>query len=539
MAQRMIAIDVSRRAARIVVIEATFRRARLVDVKSLACEPGWSPADTWSHLRAQLPEGQESVVVGADAKWASTRLVHFPFGDLKKAQTAIAFELEGQIPYPMDDVATAHFVTGRTPQSVHMLAAITPRAPLTQLLAQLAAAQIEPRAIVLPAAALSEYLSGYPEGRTGVASLGAGESHLAVGGPSLQFARSMRAGGDDVDRAIALRLGVDLEAARQLKETQADVTPGAALLTPAAQALQAATLEGLVPLVTNLLTTLKALPPPVIPRRLVITGGLSRMRGLVPYLQGRLGVAVEVLDIRAATAWLPGGPAAVGPEFAVALAMAVAQFRRGRDVPLNFRRGAFSYQGDIQLYRGQLTRMAVGTAAVLLLGLFTSVVRYSTLSREEKQIDAGIAAATRKIVGREIVDPVQALATLRRAPQEGGSSIPTFSAAELWEMLSHTISQEIDVTFDELDLRVEGLAGQPERLTAHGEAASFEAVTQIVETVRRDACVQEAEPSKQRRTANNARVEFSLTAKVACPPGVQPGTQSRTPGAAPSPQAGG
>ena len=539
MAQRMIAIDVSRRAARIIVIEATFRRARLVGVKHLACEPGWSPADTWSHLRAQLPEGQESVVVGADARWASTRLVHFPFGDLKKAETAIGFELEGQIPYPMEEVATAHFITGRTPQSVHMLAAITPKAPLTQLLAQLAAAQIEPRAIVLPAAALSEYLTAYPDGRVGVASLGAGDSHLAVGGPGLQFARSMRAGGDDVDRAIALRLGLDLEAARALKESQADVTPGFEPSTPAAQALQAATLEGLVPLVTNLLTTLKALPPPVIPRRLVITGGLSRLRGLVAYLQSRLGVVVELLDIRAATAWLPGGPAAVGPEFAVALAMAVAQFRRGRDIPLNFRRGAFSYQGDIQLYRGQLTRMAVGTAAVLLLGFFTSVVRLTTLSREEKQIDAGVAKATEKITGRAISDPVQALATLRRAPEASGSSIPTFSAAELWEMLSHSISQEIDVTFDELDLRVEGLAGQPERLTAHGEASSFEMVTQMVETIKRDVCVQEAEPSKQRRTANSARVEFSLTAKIACPPGVQPGTQSRSPSSPSSPQAGG
>lgn len=525
MAQKIVSIDVSEHGARICTIEATFRRARLVEVREVAREPDWSEADLWSQLRAQLPAAAESVVVGVDAAWTSTRLLNFPFGDAKKVDSAVAFELEGQVPFAIEDVVTAHTITAKTSQSVHLLAGITTRAALTQLLGRLAAVRIEPRAVMLQAAALGEYLAAFHDGPVAVAALGGAESHLAVGGPTLQFARSMRAGGADVDRALAVRLGVDLAEARRIKEQELALQAPAEGSTPRQKLARDAALEGLTPLVTALLTTIKALPPPVMPRRLAITGGLSRLPGLVPYLQARLGLTVELLDIRAATAFLAGGTRPVGPQFAVALAMAVAQFRRGRELPLNFRRGAFAYQGDIQLYRGQLTRAALGTALVLLLAIGTSAVRYSMLRREERQIDDGFCVATEKIVGRRICDATAALATLRQAPGAEGASIPSFSATRLWEMLARAIGRDTDVVFDELDLRVEGSGGQPERLTGRGEAASFEATEKMVAEIRRDACVQDAEVSKLRRTSGGGRVEFHLTVKVACPVGVIPGVE--------------
>ena len=526
MAQQIIAVDVSVNVARIVTIEATLRRASLAGVREMPLEPAWTATEVWEHVRESLPEALDAVVVGMDARLASTRLLQFPFGDLRKAESAVEFELEGQVPYNIEDVATTHYVTKRDTARVEMLAGMTPKANLTQLLGTLGAARIEPRAVVLPAAALGEFLPRTASEMVGVASLGARESHLAVGQGHLHFARTLRAGGDDIDRAIAVAFSLTQAEARAMKEARGtlELSEGAG---PEDKKLVDCIRAGLAPIVTNLLTTLKALPPEVIPRRFLITGGLSRLPGLVAYLQTRLGVAVELLDVREAMSFLPGGPSATGPEYAVALSMAVAQFRHGRDIPLNFRRGDFSYHGDIQMYRGQLMRIAVGTAAVICLAIFASVVKYSMLRSEERDLDQGFCSATQKIVGKAICDPTAALATLRQAPSAEGASIPSFSASQLYEMLSKSIGSDVDVQFDSLDLRVDGTGVQPERLLGKGEAASFETTEQLVGMVKRDACVQDAEVSKLRKTSQGGRVEFNLTVKVLCPAGVQPGTQQQ------------
>ena len=537
MAQQIIAVDVSVHVARIVTIEATLRRAALAGVREMPLEPSWTITEVWEHVRESLPEGLDAVVVGMDARLASTRLLQFPFGDLRKAESAVEFELEGQVPYNIEDVATTHYVTKKDAAHVEMLAGMTPKANLTQLLGILGAARIEPRAVVLPAAALGEFLPKDGDEMVGVASLGARESHLAVGKGHLHFARTIRAGGDDIDRAIVAAFSITQAEARALKEARGNLEEGATL-SPDDKKLAEAIRTGLAPMVTNLLTTLKALPPEIIPRRFLLTGGLSRLPGLVTYLQSRLGVRVELLDVREAMSFLPGDPSATGPEYAVALAMAVAQFRHGRDIPLNFRRGEFSYHGDIQLYRGQLMRIAVGTAAVICLAILASGVRYSMLRSEERDLDQGFCNATQKIVGKAICDPTAALATLRQAPGAEGASIPSFSASQLYEMLSKSIDSGVDIQFDSLDLRVDGTGVQPERLLGKGEAASFETTEQLVAMVKRDACVQDAEVSKLRKTSQGGRVEFNLTVKVLCPAGVQPGTQVQAVAQAATPKKG-
>jgi hypothetical protein len=145
------------------------------------------------------------------------------------------------------------------------------------------------------------------------------------------------------------------------------------------------------------------------------------------------------------------------------------------------------------------------------------------LRGEEKHLDQGFCSATQRIVGREICDPTAALATLKQSGGDGGVVIPSFSASSLLEMTSKAITSELDVQFDEMDLRVDATPGQPERISAKGEAASFETTEQLVNALKKDPCVQDAEVSNQRKTHNAGRVEFKLVIKVACPVGVQPG----------------
>jgi type IV pilus assembly protein PilM len=558
MAQRVVAVEISPRVARVVVLETTLRRTDVAAVSSVPLPEGATREQVLAAVRGAVPEAIDTLVFAADSRVVSTRRLHFPFGDLRRLDAAVLFELENQVPYDIEDTALSYSVVSRTPTSMDVLTAVMPKKPLRELITEAEAAGVEPRVVVPAAAALVELAPHGDPDPIAIVSLGETISHLAVvRGGTLLLSRTLRAGGADVDRALAKAFGVELPAAKEAKEKEVRLLSAQEHEAASADLRRVAdaAAAGLTPLVTGLATTFKALPVDEAPVRLLVTGGLSRLPGLCEHLGERLGIEMKLVDLQSAVAaageaagialidrLLKRGkavvPAAVGaapapeapavaPEYALGVALAIAVARHGRSTPLNLRRGDLAYQGDLQIYRGQITRIAVGVASVILLAIAGSVVRYTMLGAEERRLDAGFCAATKKIVGREICDPTAALATLKQPPGAGeGVVIPPYSAGALLEMMSRGIGPEIDVSFEDLELRVDGRTGEPDRITGKGEAASFESTEQISQSLKRDPCVQDVEVGKQRKTRDGGRVEFNLNIKVSCPPGTVPGKLS-------------
>jgi Tfp pilus assembly PilM family ATPase len=540
MGQHIVAIDLGNQAARVVVLEVSMRRAEVRSAQSIDFPPGLALEDIWAHVKQHLAVSVNTLVIGLDARASSTRQLVFPFTDVKRIESAVAFELEGQVPYAIDDVAVTWQICERAPQHTHLLAAVTPKVQVRQQLRAQADAGLEPRVLMLPAAGLAEFIAPTTEGAVALASIGATQTQIAICRKGLRFARTLRLGGGDIDRSLVKLFGIDPAGAKAAKEQDARLVMPSRQARPIAdeatevrqsQQVSDVIMAALSPLVMGFVATFKSLPPEDSPARLLLTGGTSRLPGLVPYLQHRLGIPVELLDMQQNLEGIPLGQA-LGPEYAVALGMAVSLYRNGRDTPLNFRRNEFAYSGDLQLYRGQLTRAAVGTGLVLCLALMASVVRYTLLRSEERQIDQGFCTATQRIIGREVCDPTAALSMLKQSGGDGGVVIPSFSAAAILEMISRAIGTEIDVQFDELDLAVNAMPGQPDRITGKGEAASFETTEHLVTALRREPCVLDAEVSKQRKGQSAGRVEFSLVIKVACPAGLKPGQQAKSAGGA-------
>jgi general secretion pathway protein L len=504
MAQQIVAIDVHTQGARLARVEASLRRARLGEVTYVPFAADADAAERIAAIEAALGGGAESIVLGIDAQHTSTRLLHFPFTDPRKLSAAVEFEIEGQIPYPLAQVALAYTVAERPVKGAgaDVLAAVVPRSALTEQLGLFTAAGLEPRAMVLPAVGLAEYLALEPQRLQGICYIGEQQTHLAIGRGKLAYARTLRFGQQDLEPPLA---------------------PDAAL-PPLA--------ETIAPLVAGLLATFVALPASCMPERLFLTGSAPHLPELATLLTERLNLEVACLDVAAASQRLlpetMGSPApgpAAGAGDAIALGMALAMFRHGHDVPLNLRRGPLAYRGDFQVLRDQLPRLGIGLLAVLAAAVFSAGVRFSTLRDQENKLSQGFCEATLRIVGRPICDPTAALATLRATPGAQSTPIPSYSASALLDMVSKSIPPELDVVFDELELRVDnGSSSMPERLTGKGEAASFDVAEQLLAALKRDACVQEAELGKQQRT-QSGRVSFGVVIKVACPTGVQPGSK--------------
>ena len=318
MSTKLAAIDFSPHHARIVIIESTLRRAELTATASVARHPDEERAEFWERVRAALPADVDSVVVDTDPSTTSSRVLNFPFGDARKVEAALEFELEGLVPYDIEDLATSWTVVDRTNDKCRVLTTITPRQRLQSWIDDLSDAGMEPRAIVPSAVGLGELLPRETLDTIAVASLGGSQSHVAVFKKGLRFVRTLQAGGFQVDRTLAKRFNVELPEAKQAKEHEAQVLPDDPEITDKATKdqlqISAAVVDGLSPLLTALITTFKSLPADDTPNRLILTGGLSRLPGIAEYLESQLGISVELLDLKGGLFPVECN-VTVGPEF--------------------------------------------------------------------------------------------------------------------------------------------------------------------------------------------------------------------------------
>ena len=97
MSQRIAAIELSGDHAHAVVVEATLRKQLLENAVSVTRKEEETDEALLARLQEQLGGHFDSIAVACDANRVSARLLDFPFGDLRKIDAAVGFELEGQI----------------------------------------------------------------------------------------------------------------------------------------------------------------------------------------------------------------------------------------------------------------------------------------------------------------------------------------------------------------------------------------------------------------------------------------------------------
>jgi len=528
MSQRIAAIELSGDVAHAVVVETTMRKQCLSKTVSVHRNEEETDEEMLARLQEELGGHFDSIAVGCDASRVSARLLDFPFGDLRKIEAAVGFELEGQIPYSLDDVALSYLVTERGAARSEVLASLMPRNCLERRLTIFKEAGLEPRVVASPVGSLMELLPEDEAERVGVLSVGETESHLAlVNKGTLRAARTIRFGTVKLEKDVAQSLGIAMEDAadywRRIGLGEGDGTIG----TGDVVRIQHAVKAGLKSLAASLFTTFKAIPDTLMPETIYVTGDISALAGICEFLSEALEVDVRPLALEKTLHGFDEESIVPADAYAPALGLVLALMRRSSSVPMNFRHGEFAYQGDLQLYRGPLTHLIVGSAIVLFLALSSMVTHYVLTTGQEEALNKEFCLATEKIVGRQICDPTAALATLRQPAGAGdGVVIPEFSAARMFEGFSKVIGAETDVSFSELEFRLPSRSGESEKITGKGEAANFETTEQVVAALKKDPCVEEAEVSRQRRTKNSGRVEFNLNVTMKCPPGVMPGTQA-------------
>nr|ADD93378.1 hypothetical protein [uncultured marine bacterium MedDCM-OCT-S01-C143] len=381
------------------------------------------------------------------------------------------------------------------------MTAITPKKHFREWIEELERAGISPKAVILPAAGLAELITSREPEPVAVLSVGASETHLAVrgSGGELAYARTIRFGGDRIEKQVALATGLTTDEIKAAKKSlrlgpDADYPDGSR-----EQALSLALEKALRTLVSDLSTTFKVLPRHLAPGRLLLTGGLSNLNGLADLIATHLDVPVSYVDVVKSLEKVDVG-LPLGAEYGVCAAMLLAYLRRGRGVPLNMRQGEFAYQGEFSLYRGEAIRLGVGLTVLLLLAIGGQVGDYYMAKQIEKDVRDGFCQATKKIVGRKVCSPDAALSIVRQpADTATGLFRPDYSAATLFEMTSRVIGPDLDIGLKEIDIAIEVDRSTPDVIRAKGNAISFDATEQLKQAFSVQPCVRESRIDKQRK----------------------------------------
>ncbi len=527
---KILGIDLGASAVKAVALEASFRSH---EVRGYRAEPvpppeeGEAPRSYAERALAALQAlgrddwfRADTVVCCLPAAQVATHLVTLPFGDLRRVDQALKFEIEGLIPFDLDEVVFDAHVLSRTPQRTDLLVAVARKEDLEATLSLLESVAVDPAVVTFSALALANLQlihtpEPVPEGVApgalpveALVDIGAERtSVLITRGGQVRFARTMASAGGDVTRSLARALAVAPEVAEELKRSIAlgeGGEPGvAAALERAASVLVRdlrATFAG------HFARTHEKV------ERLTLCGGGSRLQGLGPFLQRSLGLAVDALELPAAHAFAAPEEAAPG---ALALALALRGTAGSRAPKLNFRKGAYASANVQGAWRARLPSLGAMAAVLFVLVCLSTWARLHALGAREQKLDAALCDATTKILGHCETDYLVALGKLK-GKGSPAATIPQESAVDLVKAVTVVFPEGGDSVLDDLDVT-------NDRLTLRGSAKSYQTVDDLVAALERDHCFRKIEKGNLLK-GKDERIQFKLDARYDCAPSKKAGS---------------
>lgn len=451
----VVGIDLGTHATKLALMEGRLGRVELLEyrVRSVRQDGSHVPTleerlDACRQLFQEDPSLADATCAAAyPGQHVSLHRVRLPFSDRTQIERTLPFELEGHVPFDLDDYVLDYRVAdaGMDGQS-ESVCALADRRVLGPLLEGLGVLGGDPRSLSLDSQVLSERAP--EEGTWAVVDAGHARTLVAlVHDGEMVSARAITQGGRDLTLALTQRWGWDWSTAEGAKhaanlrhaaepsvaewEDEPHTDPNAAATgTPPSQAegaedaaeragpprvshsdVAACLLDALGPLLAELRTTLFAheVAHGAALDGVLLTGGTADLAGLPALLEQRLGWSVRTLVIsdEAEALGMPG-------RFALAETLAHHAAGVGGARALDFRKGDFAYRGDLAVTRtvglwtlAALVLLSLAGAAWFGVGVVERTARATEL---EDEIVAELQALFPDISAEKGRDPSMARA---------------------------------------------------------------------------------------------------------------------------------
>lgn len=510
--RRVLGLDLGSHGVKAVEIHQTLQGLVVAQQRTLPMlEEEGAPLD--ERLREFAREcglPRDHVICALPGDRLSSRRLTFPFRDSRRLSQAVPFEVEGQVPFDLEDVFVDWERVGGDRQKTEVLATVAPRTEVAKLLRMLREAELEPRVIEADGLVLGNLAAMVPlPGTRLLLDLGHRKTTLSLSlDGRVVSTRTIHTGGLAITQALARERGCSLAEAERQKCEQG-------IFADSGGRESAAAMGVLDRLVRELVRTLSALEPllggPAVARleEITLLGGTARLHRLDAYLAARTGIQTARLEVPPSTAGatvLAGGdPLIYGPALALALRGTFQARTR-----MNFRMEDLAYRRDLRAVGQEFRWTArLGVVALVLLAL---------------SLGAGIAVQSRRaqnlsdLVGAEYASafpgqspPSNVVAALREAVKSANDRADflgvygsNLSALDILSELSAKVPQELDVVFEEVGI-------DPNVVRIRGYSKSFEAVEKLKIELAKIPGFTQVQVSEIQTDARRGGKSFSVT----------------------------
>jgi len=475
LARRILGLDVGSHAAKAVELRQTLRGLEVVQLRHLPFDdptPG-----VGSELRdlVQLYDlPGDYVVVSLAGDRISTRRLEFPFRDRRKIAPAVPFEVEGQVPFPLDDYVVDWEIVAEQKTQSQVIATLAPQSEVVLLLETLGEAGLSPRIVEAEGLVLSNLSSAFElPGTRMLVDIGHRKTTLCLCVDGRVVAtRTVPVAGQALTRAVARDRDLgEIEAERAKIEEGVIDTPK-----------NAASLEVLDRLAREMLRTVGSLES-LLPRGIAglqavhLLGGGGRLHRLEEFLRERTGLPAQRLPLPSGelgAALLAGGdPLLFGPAMALALRGSSRATTR-----MNLRQGDLGPRIDYRQV-GREVRFTLALAGAALLLAATSVGTRMTLDARraaaaEQQARSLVAEALP--AGARSGDPLAAMQEALRGAERRADTLGVYrgnlSALDILTEISRRVPPNLDVVFEEVSI-------ERQVIQIKGHSPSFGSVDQL------------------------------------------------------------
>lgn len=452
------------------LVHATRDLGSLVQGLLASTTPGAKPAEL-DGIYAALP-GHE----------ASVRSISLPRVVWRRGDRALLAELEGTVPFDVDEAVIDAQVTAAG-DPVPLLAVAALRERVKALLEGMTLGGLEPRELGVAPLALGELAAEIPE--------------LATPGPVLVvYAQDGRA------EVVVLKAGVTVFART--------VT---GLTTPVARARAMRQSVG----------------------AWVATGGGPVERAYLCGLDANWlhEAVVEATRLPAeAVLPMPNGAISLGPSagatafWEAPVSVALAARGLGRSKRIDLRKGALAVAGGAQVLRERAPYLIAAAVAMVAFWSVASWARYQGLATERTRLQETLRAVTQEVYGEPMEDPDEAMRRARGDTRtDDVDPMPQADAYDVLGVLSQRINETVRHDVEQLDIR-------GEHVQLQGVVNTLADRDKVVEWLGQYPCFPELRPGRVTTNPGDNRQKYTLDIEFRCPGGANDRARAGATGAA-------
>lgn len=469
-----------------------------------------------------------STVTALSGKYVSTRILKLPLPP-KQLAKVLPFEIEGYIPFPLEDLILDHHIIQSSGGETVCLAAAAQKGIIEDHLSLLHRAGVDPSFVTFDSISLYNLNQFIPQDSYktyAIVDMGHQKTSICiVSNQKIALIRTLYTGGRDIDEAIRSEMNLTLDQAAEVKEKHG-------ILDTEGHTVKSADLK-------KLSTCIKSVINPLFQEifqsfhlfrtqdwisseeqkieHVFFCGGTSLLKNLPEYFTGLINIPSQrmyLLDHQS-----PDRPSrAKEPLFATAVGIGLKISARGKNAShiesINFRRGDFSFSKSLGDFQEKILFFGKWIAVIFALAFLQLIVKNGNLRRENNAVEKIALQESKKIMPDEKVtsskNAIKKLETKIQELQQKQDVLTTglnrMTALGILRQLSVLIPDDIQVDLKELSI-------ERNKITVRGETDSFASVDRVIASVQANKEFERVEKGDIRENSDGKK-SFQMTVLV-------------------------